>query len=90
MRVGVDGALCLACRMRWLSALHLAWQWLRVALPCARARVAVRPSLCRLACPRSYDRQHIFMSGSHYIFFEDSSVTDFPLKEVAPEGTPAS
>jgi hypothetical protein len=26
------------------------------------------------------------MSGSHYIFFEDSSVTDFPLKEVAPEG----
>jgi hypothetical protein len=28
------------------------------------------------------------MSGSHYIFFEDSSVTDFPLKEVAPEGTP--
>ena len=27
------------------------------------------------------------MSGSHYIFFEDSSVTDFPLKEVAPEGT---
>ncbi len=48
----------------------------------------MRPSLCRLACPRSYDRQHIFMSGSHYIFFEDSSVTDFPLKEVAPEGTP--